>query len=70
MTFVLDYIDKSLRYVPNDRRKIITLGEFLSKHHYLNANALQEFNSDILKTLITKVLGETQNLSSTDIIDW
>lgn len=37
---ILEYVDNSLRYVPHSRRKEITLGDFMRKHHYLNAGSL------------------------------
>jgi len=37
---VLDYVGTQLRYVPHDRRKEISLGEFMNRHHHLNASSL------------------------------
>ena len=67
---VLDYVDKSLKYVSHERRKVISLGEYITNHHYMNASTLTEFNNDILKGMISKVLGESANLQETDVYDW
>ena len=54
---VLDYIDNSLRYVNHERRKEISLGDYLRRHHYMNASALKEFSNDLLKSMVQKALG-------------
>lgn len=57
MKLVLDYVDNSLRYVNHERRKEISLGEYLNRHHYMNSSSLKEFSNDILKGMISKALG-------------
>jgi hypothetical protein len=37
---VLDFVDDSLQYVQHERRKEISLAEFMRRHHYLNTTVL------------------------------
>lgn len=67
---VLDHVEQNLRYVPNLRRKEITLGDYMRKHHYLNSSSLNEFSNDILKNIISRTLGERTNLQKVDNVDW
>ena len=55
---MLEYIDNSLKYVPHERRKEISLGDYLKRHHYINDNGLDEFANDILKNKIQEVMGK------------
>ena len=40
MKAVLDHIDEQLRYVSHERRQQLTLGEFMTRHHYLNGSSI------------------------------
>ena len=37
---VIDHVDDQLQYVSHDRRQEITLGEFMTRHYYLNGTSL------------------------------
>jgi hypothetical protein len=50
-----------MSYVSHDRRQQISLGEFMSKHHYLNANTYRNYSSDLLKSTIEKALGKFES---------
>lgn len=67
---VLEHVEQNMRYVPNDRRKEITLGDYMKKHHYVNVSSLTEFSNDILKNIISRTLGEKTNVAQVDNIDW
>ena len=36
----------------------------------MNASALKEFSSDILKNIVSRALGEAKDLQNSDYIDW
>ena len=67
---VLEYIDQSLQYVPHARRKAMTLGEYLQRHHYFNVNVQQEFSNHILQNKIQHVIGKFVDAQTADIVDW
>lgn len=46
---VLDHVDDQMKYVSHDRRQQISLGEFMSRNHYLNANSFRHYSSELLK---------------------
>jgi len=65
---VLDHVDDQLLYVGNDRRKQISLGDFMSRHHYLNGSSLRQYSNDLLKGQIEKAMGKSEQDSAS--IDW
>lgn len=67
---VLEYVNDSLKFVPHSRRKDISLGEFMKRHHFLNSSSLFDFGSDILRNKIEETLGKTLDLESAEVIDW
>ena len=64
MLLVLDYINDTMKYVPHQRRKEMSLGDFMKRHHYLNSNSLLEFANDILKNKIQETLGKTIDIDA------
>lgn len=58
---VLQHVDEQMRYVSHDRRRQITLGEFMGRHHYLNASSFQHYSSDLLKSQIESTLGRAES---------
>lgn len=69
MLQVLDYIGDSLKYIPHDRRKEITLGEFMKRHQFLNSgDSLSNMANAILRNRIESTLGEMSEQGP--ITDW
>ena len=58
---VLEHIEDQLKFIDNERRSEISLGDFLAKHHYLNLNSLKAFSNDLLKNQIENALGRSGN---------
>jgi len=68
---VLQHVDEQMRYVSHDRRKQITLGEFMGRHHYLNASSFQQYSSDLLKSQIESTLGRAESqVEAAAAVDW
>ena len=57
---VIDQIDEQLKYVSNERRQSLTLGDFMTKHHYLNTGSFRHYSSDLLKNQIENALGRAE----------
>ena len=58
---VLEHVEEQLEYVSNDRRQQITLGEFMTRHHYLNNKSYRHYSTDLLKSQIENALGSGQS---------
>ena len=55
----------------HERRQDITLGEFMTRHHYLSGNSLREYSNELLKTQIERALGKAERPEdSAAAIDW
>jgi hypothetical protein len=69
---VLDYIQDSLKYVPNERRKEIKLGEYMNRHQFMSAGqeGFREFADHILRNKIESTLGQMADLEKIEVIDW
>jgi hypothetical protein len=55
---ILDHLDNELRYVSNQRRKDITLQDYLSNHHDTRGNGLVSLSDDILKSKVENMFGQ------------
>lgn len=68
---VIEHVDDQLQYVSHDRRQEITLGEFMTRHHYLNGTSLREYSNELLKGQIEKALGRAESTEdSAAAVDW
>lgn len=68
---VLDHVDEQMRYVSHDRRQEITLGDFMSRNHYLNASSYRHYSSDLLKNQIENALGRIESQEdSAAAVEW
>ena len=68
---LIDHVNDKMQYVSNDRRQAITVGQFLSDHHYSAPQAFVGFSDSALSRKLSRVLGESelQNRSKTSV-DW
>ena len=57
MKAVLDHVDEQMKYVSHERREQLTLGEFMSRHHYLNASTYKRYSSELLQNQIENAIG-------------
>lgn len=68
---VLEHVDDQMRYVSHDRRSQISLGEFMTRHHYLNASSFQHYSSDLLRSQIESTLGRAETQAeAAAAVDW
>ena len=44
MSSVLEFVEDSLKFVPNTRREAMTLGDYLQRHSYIGQT--QEYSRD------------------------
>jgi len=65
MKTLIDHVDDQLKYISNERRQQLTLGEFMSHHHYLSSGSFRLYSSDLLKSQIENALGKSEGLTST-----
>lgn len=66
----MEYINNTLSYIAHDRRQQITLGEYLSRHNYLNSASYEELMNDVVKNRIQEILGKKVDIEKVDTIDW
>jgi len=50
-----------MKYVSPDRRQQISLGEFMSRNHYLNGNSYRYYSSELLKNQIENAIGRYES---------
>lgn len=68
---VLEHVDDQMKYVSHERRSQLTLGEFMKRHHYLNASSMRQYSSDLLRNQVEGALGRGETLAeSTAAVDW
>lgn len=68
---VLDHVEDQMQYVSHERRSQISLGEFMAKHHYLNASMFSNYSSDLLRNQIQSALGQKETIEeSAAAVDW
>ena len=68
---MIEHVDAQPQYVCQDRRQEITLGEFMTRHHYLNGTSLREYSNELLKGQIEKALGRAESTEdSAAAVDW
>lgn len=46
-----------MKHVSHERREQLTLGEFMTRHHYLNASTYKHYSSDLLRNQIESAIG-------------
>jgi len=63
MSVLLQNVNEELRYVPNARRKEISLGAFVNRSHNSNSEALIKYSGDILLSQLEHFLGKSQDQS-------
>jgi len=65
---LLDFVEDSLKFVPNSRRQQITLGEYLNRHSYIHSGEVSSGDTGhILRRKIEETIGSTVGF---DNIDW
>lgn len=68
---VLEHVEDQMKYVSHERRSQLTLGEFMARHHHLNASTMREYSSDLLRNQVEGALGRRETLAeSIAAIDW
>ena len=68
---VLEHVEDQMKYVSHERRSQLTLGEFMTRHHYLNASTMKQYSSDLLRNQVEGALGRGETLAeSTAAVDW
>lgn len=68
---VIEHVDEQLQYVSHERRQEITLGEFMTRHHYLNGTSLREYSNELLRGQIEQALGRAESTEdSAAAVDW
>jgi len=63
MKSLLEHVDDQLKYISNERRQQLTLGEFMSHHHYLCNGSFKQYSNDLLRNQIENTLGKSSGLS-------
>jgi len=68
---VIEHVEDQLQYVSHERRQEISLGEFMTRHHYLNGTSLREYSNELLRGQIEKALGRAEStVESAAAVDW
>jgi hypothetical protein len=58
---VLEHVEQQMSCVSHSRRSQITLGEFMTRHHYMNNKSYRHYSSDLLKSQIESALGQGES---------
>lgn len=46
---VLRTIEEQAQFISNERRSQLTIGEFITNHHYMNTGSLMKYSNKLLK---------------------
>lgn len=49
MEAIVRHIDEEAKYISNERRSQLTIGEFISNHHYLNSGNMLNYTNNLVK---------------------
>ena len=69
LRMVVDYICDQTKYISNDERKNLSVRDYLDQHHFTSPETYRLYASDVLKTKLERILGQSHE-ERPEMIEW